>query len=450
MSVGDSLYWIWLSEVLGQACSDFPKLLEQCNSVYEIYRMDDSEIEHLTDIGEKTREAIANKNLQRATDILESCERLGIKLLTFSDPAFPHSLTVIKNPPVLLYYKGTLPDFSWALSVAMVGTRHMSAYGMACAYKIAYELATAKAVVVSGMATGIDGVSAAAAIQAGGSTVAVLGCGVDVIYPRHHARLWEMIIQNGAVMSEYPPGTSPTSYHFPVRNRLISGLAQATVVVEAGEKSGSFITADEADKQGKPVFAVPANTKGEGAAGCNRLLREGARVATCGYDVLVPFRFRYKRSLPVFSSEALPKAPRTDVLFLESLGVMNVTENLKRKAEKAILPDEADGKVMPDRENNVCTPSPAPKVKREKKSSQKETGEHRREEPQAQQTPDEFLSSLTEMQRLVFEAMPDDRSVTADALSGLDLPSSEIIATLTMLEILGLVQKLPGALYMKI
>ncbi len=447
MSVGDNLYWIWLSEVLGQANWDFSKLLEQCGSVYDIYRLDDDEIEHLTDIGEKTREAIANKSLQRATDILESCERLGVKLLTYCDPAFPHSLTVIKNPPILLYYKGTLPDFSWVLSIAMVGTRHMSAYGMACAYKIAYELATAKAVVVSGMAAGIDGVSAAAAIQAGGTTVAVLGCGVDVIYPRHHARLWEEIIKNGAVMSEYPPGTPPTSYHFPVRNRLISGLTQATVVVEAGEKSGSFITAGEADKQGKPVFAVPSNTKGEGAAGCNRLLREGARVATCGHDILEPFRFHYKKSLPALNSEALPKAPRTDVRFLESLGVMNVTSAFKQKAEKVPLPDDGGA---PEQQTVAYEEKPCPSRREKQKKPRAQNMEPKQGHEEEKLTPDEILSSLTDKQRTVFEAMPDDRGVTADALSGLELPYPEIVAALTMLEIRGLIQKLPGALYMKI
>ena len=148
----------------------------------------------------------------------------------------------IDTPPVLLYYAGTVARFEERLCVGLVGTRRMSVYGMEMAYKISYELSCGGAVTVSGLAEGIDGVCAAAALRAGGFTVAVLGCGLDRVYPTHHGKLMNEVARNGLLLSEYPPATQPLYYHFPARNRIISGLSHAVVVVEAGLGSGSFIT----------------------------------------------------------------------------------------------------------------------------------------------------------------------------------------------------------------
>ncbi len=432
------LFWIWLAEALGAANRDFKPLIELYENPYDLFRADAEELERLPSITPRTREALLGKDLSAATAIMDRCERLGIEILTYSAPAFPSALRDIKDPPVLLYYLGKLPDFDHRLSLGLVGTRKMSAYGMRAAYKISYELASAGVIAVSGMAAGIDGVCSAAAIAAKGSTVAILGCGVDVIYPRHHEKLCREILKTGAVLSEYPPGTRPNSYHFPVRNRLISGISQGTVVLEAGLGSGSLITAKDAVLQGRDLFALPANIDSSGAEGTNSLLRDKAKLILDSSDLIEPYRYVYAETL---YSERLEKAKShaaPDLAYLASLGVIEANGGQDR------APAEPQRPAAPTRRRT----SPAPK-KREAPAAVKESAP-KTEPPKAEDPACNLrLSSLTPVQLAVLQAMPDDRAVTVDFLSGLGYPYSDMIAALTMLEILGLVQKLPGALYTK-
>ncbi|MBO5930624.1 MAG: DNA-processing protein DprA, partial [Clostridia bacterium] len=297
MKSKDTLYWIWLSEALGAGSSAFRRLISLYDTPFEIFRAEESELEQIPNLTERAKRALCDKSLERATEILDLCERENIGIITYDEDAYPRALREIQKPPMLLYYRGNLPDFNRRLCVSIVGTRSMSAYGLRQAYKMSYELATAGAVVVSGMAKGIDGVAAGAAIKAGGATVAVLGCGVDIAYPTHHKPLSIEIAKTGVVLSEYAPGTRPNSYHFPLRNRIISGLSQATVVVEAGIGSGSLITAKDAILQGREVFAIPANVGSKGADGTNGLLRDGAKMALSTDDVLAPYQYTYAESL---------------------------------------------------------------------------------------------------------------------------------------------------------
>ena len=253
------LFWVWLSEKLGTKSRDFRHLVMTYGGANELFLMSEEEIDRIEDVTPRTKQKLAEKDLERAREIIRKCERKQIGILPFDHPSYPRALRDIERPPIVLYYRGKLPNFDEHLGIGMVGTRRMSRYGMYAAYKLAYELASANVLVVSGMATGIDGVAAAAAIAAGGKTVAVLGCGVDVIYPKHHTRLSGEILSHGVLLSEYPPGTRPNQYQFPARNRIISGMTQGTLVIEAGAKSGSLITANEALLQGKQVYAVPAN-----------------------------------------------------------------------------------------------------------------------------------------------------------------------------------------------
>ena len=383
---------------------------------------------------------LLNRDLARASQILDDCERLGIGILTFEDDEYPNALRDIKDPPVLLYYRGELPDFNRQLCIGMVGTRRMSAYGLRNAYRIAYELASVNALVISGMAAGIDGVCAAAALAAKGKTVAVLGCGIDVAYPTHHRRLMEEIAQNGVLLSEYPPTTKPNHYHFPVRNRIISGISQGTVVVEASIRSGSLITAKDAVTQGRDVFALPANVDSNGAEGTNRLLRDGARLVLNTADILEPYSYVYPETL---RTEALPEAKKSSVADLHYLDRLGVIELTTRSLSRSKV-DETKVVTPPQGENA----SPAKKQPAKRPSKPK-----KQEEPLEQitinTTPDALLSSLDPIQLAVLQAIPDDRAVTADSLGGLGYPYGDVIAALTMLEIMGLVQKLPGALYTK-
>lgn len=212
-------------------------------------------------------------------------EKAGVQVMTWESPEYPEHLRNIYGPPPVLYLRGafTAAD-EWA--VAVVGTRRATVYGKEAAKQIGSGLARAGVTVVSGLARGIDAVAHQAALDAGGRTVAVLGSGVDVVYPAENRRLMERIIAGGAVFSEYALGTPPEASNFPPRNRIISGLSLGVVIVEAGARSGALITADFAAEQGRDVFAVPGNMFNRGSLGCNRLIQQGAKLILDVEDIL--------------------------------------------------------------------------------------------------------------------------------------------------------------------
>ena len=204
---------------------------------------------------------------------------------TWDDDAYPASLRTVYDPPPLLFVKGTITvDDAW--SVAVVGTRNPTAYGREVARQLATDLVRNRITVVSGLARGVDAQAHRAALDGGGRTLAVLGCGVDVIYPYEHRRLAQEITEAGALISDYPLGTLPEAGKFPPRNRIISGLSLGVVVVEAGVTSGALITAQFATEQGREVFALPGMVTSPGAGGCNQLIRDGARLIRSPEDVL--------------------------------------------------------------------------------------------------------------------------------------------------------------------
>lgn len=448
----DLLFWIWLSEVLGPASRDFKTLYSLNDSPYEFFRMEESEIEPLLGISPKAKQALCKKDLRRATEILEICERSGYEILVYSDKRYPTLLREIDRPPVLLYYVGRLPDMDSTLALGMVGTRRMSAYGLKTAYKISYELASVGAIIVSGMAAGIDGVAATAALDAGKPTVAILGCGLDQVYPKHHAPLMREIREKGAILSEYAPGTRPNFYNFPVRNRIISGLSHGTVVVEAGNGSGSLITANEAVRQGRDVFAVPANVGAVGAEGTNGLLRDGAKLVLETKDILRCYQMLLTETLIPERLAKAEKQSSPDLARLQALGVIalnsvaSIPSEEKTKSSKN-APKKTDGASDKRTARNTqrrreATEEVSPSSESLAKSAS-ETAHS------SKPTPDAVLQSLSSLQRALLEAIPEDRAVTTDALCNLGYPQGECLAALTMLEIMGLVSKLPGSLYKK-
>lgn len=219
-----------------------------------------------------------NKELERAFDA-------GVKIVPFTDASYPNRLRLISDPPPFLYVKGELKPQD-GNSLAVVGSRSASDYGLRVTRDLCQGLASLGFTIVSGMARGIDGAAHQASLEAGGRTVAVLGSGVDIAYPWEHERLYHQISQDGAVVSELPLGTSPLSYHFPARNRLISGLSLGVVVVEATEKSGSLITARLALEQDREVFAVPGEAGASRSRGTHRLIRQGAKLVENVEDVV--------------------------------------------------------------------------------------------------------------------------------------------------------------------
>jgi DNA processing protein len=226
------------------------------------------------------------------------CEKKGIRVTCLNDDDYPPLLAKTFDPPVVLYYRGRLPAIQPL--IAVVGARRASAYGRNAATMIASQLADAGMGVVSGAARGIDTAAHRGALEQNGYTVAVLGCGVDIVYPPENAKLLAAIAERGAIVSEYAPGTAPLAKFFPVRNRIISGLSQGTVVVEAAEKSGSLITADFALEEGRDVFAVPGSIFSAASRGTHRLIKQGAKPVESAADILEEY------GLELSAAPALP------------------------------------------------------------------------------------------------------------------------------------------------
>lgn len=309
-------YWVWLTTLPGLGQRTKLQLLEHFASPEEIYFAPEEELLLLAEGVTKTQCALlADKSLDRAEKVLEDCAKDGQFLLTMDDAAYPARLRNIYDPPLLLYGKGSLPLFDEEVAVTVVGTRSCTPYGVKAASELGYELAKQGALLVSGMAKGIDGEALRGALRAGGFTAAVLGGGADVVYPAANRRLYEDIAATGVILSEYPPGTEPRGEHFPVRNRLLSALSVATLVVEAPERSGALITAATALEQGREVFAVPGPFDAPMSRGCNGLIREGAGLVCEAWDVLSFYESRYPHKLRLLRAKLppLPKgAPETE------------------------------------------------------------------------------------------------------------------------------------------
>lgn len=281
----DKLYWIGFNLVKGVGAVRVRALLEYFGDLQAAWR---ASPDALLAAGLNPKVVQALVKVRADVNLEKTWERIvaqGIQVLTWEDEEYPRRLKELEQAPPVLYVRGTLlPEDEWA--VAVVGTRRITAYGRQVADEVATTLARNGVTVVSGLARGVDGVAHAASLKAKGRTVAVLGSGVDRIYPPEHRRLADEIIQNGAVVSDYAPGTPPDGPNFPPRNRIISGLAKAVVVVEAGKTSGALITAAFAAEQGREVFAVPGNIYAPQSQGANLLIQNGTRSLLDMQDLL--------------------------------------------------------------------------------------------------------------------------------------------------------------------
>ncbi|BAJ63627.1 DNA-processing protein DprA [Anaerolinea thermophila] len=308
------LYWIGFNMVRGVGAVRFRTLLNHFGSLEIAWNapqealkeagLSPKSIQHLQHLREEPN------FFKRLSDYLEKHQ---ICYVLWDDPEYPTLLKQIDQPPPVLYYKGDLLPQD-EIAVAIVGTRKMTTYGRQVTEEVASFLARNGVCVVSGLARGVDAVAHEVALKEGGRTFAVLGCGLDRIYPPEHSKLAEKIIQQGALISDYAPGTPPDAVNFPPRNRIISGLSLATVVVEAGEESGALITATFAVEQGREVFAVPGNIHASQSKGTNRLIQQGA--------------------IPLLSAEEI----------LEDLHLSRVSE--KQTAKKVLPADPLEEKIL--------------------------------------------------------------------------------------------------------
>ena len=280
------IYWVWLQGALGQGSRKAVALARALGSPAAVYehRLDRDALKATGLVSYQNMKRLSEYPLESARRVLEDCERLGLQVITPQSPSYPQRLRRIDDPPAALYIKGNLPSVDDEVLIGMVGTRSATSYGQEAAKRLAMRLSRAGAIVVSGGALGVDSSSHLGAIQAGGRTVAVLGCGIAHPYLADNLR--KEIAAHGALVSEYPPTMPPSRFTFPCRNRLISGLSLGTVVIEAGERSGSLITARLAAEQGRDVFAVPGNVMSQNYTGTNRLLHDGAKAVYSALDVL--------------------------------------------------------------------------------------------------------------------------------------------------------------------
>jgi DNA processing protein len=283
-----SQLWLALGRVEGLGVRSAQKLVEHFGSPEAVYGAPIGSLE-AAGLAHRVAERVrAGAGLQEAEREAAAAEKLGCSVIPFGSGDYPPLLKHIADPPLALYVRGD-SSLLGAHGVAIVGTRRPSAYGSSVAHRLASDLAQRRLVIVSGLARGIDSAAHRGALEAKGKTVAVLGCGVDVIYPRDNKRLAESILAGGALVSEFPLGTSPQPENFPIRNRIISGLALGVVIVEAAEYSGSLITARLASEQDREVYAVPGNITSPQSFGPNLLIKQGAKLVDNWMDVVEEF-----------------------------------------------------------------------------------------------------------------------------------------------------------------
>ena len=394
------IHWLWYALQTGIRDGEKLAILERFGSAEDIYSATAADL-FRAGLTKAAAAALQDKNLARAEKIMEECEEMGIGMVTFGDAQYPSRLKYIADPPMVLYYKGKLPDFGQTAVIGVVGTRKASPYGLQTAKRLGFQIGSCGGMVVSGMAEGIDAYATRGALLAGGKVLGILGSGVDVVYPVKNRELFADMEQFGCLMSEYPPGTPPYKWNFPRRNRIISGMSNGVLVVEAPRKSGALITARAALEQGRDVFAVPGNIDVDTCVGSNALLREGAVAVSHGWDILSEYVPEYGDALTLRSIQ-LPAE--------EAKSTLNV-------AQRPILPVKKPEKKKKPIDNGV-------KVAYSDKNDK--------------------LSGLSDgEQKLVRQLLNGERLVD-DVIAGANLPVAQAKATLTMLEIKGIVKSLPG------
>lgn len=434
----DTLYWVWLAQHLGAGNKHTLGLIDRFGSVFDIYL---AEPEMLVGVGKRESvkyQALADKNLDEAMNICRSCDRLGVEIISIADERYPKRLRAIQDPPTVLYCRGKIPNFDKLLCIGIVGTRKMSEYGCRSAYKISYGLASSGVVTVSGMASGVDSVVACASFAANGHTVAVLGSGIDVVYPASNKRIYAKLLEDGTVISEYPPGFRPTKYSFPLRNRIISGLSQGVFVVEGDFNSGAMITAKDALVQGRELFALPGNVGEANSNGTNEMIREGAHPVVTTEDILNEFLPLYKDVTRPDRIRTQRGTPEYDASVLAKYGVVpeflatKKTPEVKdpgRSAWQGPAYPSFDGEKKANSENKIAADRKVPVEPKKDDGSQK------------------AYKMLDPKLRAVYDRLPSDGAATVDRLAVDGLNIGDVIAALTLLELRGLVVSLPGGLY---
>ncbi len=397
-------FWIWLQTALG-AGARTDELLAYFETPEQLYLAGSKEWRLSGLLTAKKIEALKNSTPSQTAEIIKESRSKGYEIITPDNKLFPNRLKNLSSMPLVLYAQGDCTALSDEVSLGIVGTRNASAYGTEIAQKLSYRLAEAGATIVSGGALGIDSEAHAGAMLAKGRTVAFLGCGLSANYLRENAALRRAITRYGAVVSEFPPFSMPSKSSFPIRNRLISGISLGVVVIEAGVKSGSLITANRAAEQGKDVFAVPGDIVRSSFDGTNHLIKNGAKPVFSALDILSEYEFRYPELID-FQKAGLP---------LSELQYVNYRKPVKKSAAEKMVRNEAPSQVEKVKTETV------PKI--------------------------DLEGTASENAKIVYGVLSETPMHIDDIVRSTNLKLNIVLSSLTELELLGVCELTSGKKY---
>lgn len=394
-------YWLWLQRALGEGAF-IKEIIEDFGSVENLYNANSIILRMSTALTAKQINSLETTDIHEADEIIYSCQQNNWQIIDYDDDRYPERLKEINNPPAVLYLDGNLPDIDNLVTVGIVGTRKASEYAVKVTHIMSMGITEAGALVVSGGALGVDTAAHKGALMAKGKTIAVLGCGLGTDYLNENKSLRNVIKENGALITEYPPFTKASRYTFPARNRIISGLSLGVLVVEAGVKSGSLITANYALEQGRDVFAIPGSVLSLDFAGTNKLIDDGAMVVTKPEHIIANYANRFDT--------------------LDMLKVRSVNELMYEQSDKSANINSSKSSDMLSFDNL--------EQGREKRLKNEET-----------------VRTLKGDVRLVYEALDDSLIHLDEIINRTKLTSAKVLAALTQLEVRGLAVSASGRRY---
>ncbi len=411
------VHWIWLAHRPGLTDYMKAELLRHFSDPEDIFFAQEDAFSHIEGLSGEALQGLSDKNLDAAEKTLADVMKYKLHILTYRDAAYPKRLTHISDPPLVLYYKGILPDFDSQPVIGVVGTRKCTPYGLSAAKKLGYEIARCGGMVVSGLAEGIDAMSMKSALSAGGTVVGVLGCGAEQVYPKYNRWLFADTERYGCILSEFPPETPPYRWNFPKRNRIISGLSHGVLVVEAPTGSGSLHTARHALEQGRDVFVVPGNLDQPTFEGSHQLLKDGGILAVNGWDVMGEYEAQFPGKVRKDGHTSRQRAYPEEVP-----AVLTGNDKIPAKvAQKAALPKDKG----PEKEKSY--------KKVVDKSGASNYSDVNKD-----------LSALSPEQQAIVKALQKGERLVDEVIAEVDLPAGKVSSALTMLAIRGIVKKLPG------
>ena len=389
--MADLEYWLWLSTA-GLTLSAQAQLLDRFGDAEEIFHATREAFDGLS-LGQRDKALLEDRALDQAYQVLGACREQDLRIITYRDSAYPSRLRQISAPPVVLYVKGKLPSLDSEPAIAVIGTRRASPYGLKMARTLSYQIASGGGLIISGLTQGIDAMAARGALQADGTVLAVLGTEID---RERSALAKDVVAAGGVLISEYAPGTVSQRHHFRERNRIAAGLSVGVVVVEAPAKSGALLFAEEALEQGKEIFAVPGNADADNSAGTLSLIRDGAGLATCGWDVLSEFEALYPGRMKRVSPQLRPPE---------------------------LQPVEPESRPPAEKQQPPRSPEPREEMPRNLR---------------------DHLATLSEDQLKIITVIEKDATHIDDIIEATGLSTATVLAQLTVLQVKGWIRREPG------